>query len=362
MRILIYLSHPAQFLFYKNPVKKLRENGNIIFILIKTKDVLGSLLDEAGWEYVNILPEGSGKSKLSAIWSLLNRNLKILRFARQNKVELMMGSDASLAHAGKLLSIPIVTTLEDDYTVIRNLARLTFPFTSHILVPEVCNVGKWDKKKIGYPGYMKLAYLHPYWFKPDPLKAGVNLNTPYFLIRLSGLSAYHDFGIKGINHELLDKIIEKFAKYGRVFISSEKKLASKYQAYMLSIPVSNIHHCLAFASMIICDSQSMAMEAAILGTPGIRISSFSGKISVLEELEHQYGLAHGFQPDEDEYILQRITELLEIPDLRQIYHRRLDKMLADKIDVTSYLVWFIENLPFSVETIKKNPAYVERFL
>ena len=37
--------------------------------------------------------------------------------------------------------------------------------------------------------------------------------------------------------------------------------------------------------MLVCDSQSMTVEAAILGIPSIRYSDFSGRIGVLEELE-----------------------------------------------------------------------------
>jgi uncharacterized protein len=361
LRILVFLSHPAQFLFFKNAVNILRDKGHMIFILIKTKDVLSELLDEGGWDYYNILPKERGKSRLSILWSLLQRDIKIVRFAAKNKVDLLMGSDASLAHAGKLLAIPCITTLEDDYRVIRNLARLTYPFTSCILAPEVCDIGKWNKKKTGYPGYMKLAYLYPHWFKPDPFKAGVSTLTPYFLIRLSGLSAHHDKGISGISTELLDKIIERLLKLGTVFISSEKAIPEKYNALKLNISVSDIHHCLGFATLLICDSQSMVMEAAMLGTPSVRISSFAGRISVLEELEHRYGLTFGFQPEAIEEIFQKIENLLSWPKLRQDFQIRMKKMLSEKIDVTSFLVWFIENYPDSKQIMRENPRYADRF-
>lgn len=361
MRILIFLSHPAQFLFYKNAVIMLRGNGHSIFLLTKTKDVLSELLDEIGWEYFNILPKERGNSRISILLSLFHRDIRIIRFAIKNRIGLLMGSDASLAHSGKLLGIPCITTLESDYEVIRNLARLTFPYTSHILVPEICSVGKWKKKKIGYSGYMKLAYLHPNWFQPDIQKVGVDINSPFFLIRLSGLSAHHDFGIRGIRPELLDRIVDKLEEYGRVFFSSEKSIPQKYQAKELSISVSNIHHYLSFATLFISDSQSMTMEAAMLGIPSIRISSFVGKINVLEELENQYELTFGFQPKSEDEIIQKITYLINTPELLNIFQLRRRKMLADKIDVTSFLAWFVENYPVSVEILRKNPNYTERF-
>lgn len=36
-------------------------------------------------------------------------------------------------------------------------------------------------------------------------------------------------------------------------------------------------------------------------------------------------------------------------------------MLQDKIDVTAFMVWFIENYPKSVEIIKDNPKYQYNF-
>jgi hypothetical protein len=36
-------------------------------------------------------------------------------------------------------------------------------------------------------------------------------------------------------------------------------------------------------------------------------------------------------------------------------------MLRDKIDVTAFMVWFIENYPDSVNIMKENPEYQDRF-
>ena len=37
-------------------------------------------------------------------------------------------------------------------------------------------------------------------------------------------------------------------------------------------------------------------------------------------------------------------------------------MLAEKIDVTSFLVWFTENYPKSKQTMKINPEYQLKFI
>ena len=41
--------------------------------------------------------------------------------------------------------------------------------------------------------------------------------------------------------------------------------------------------------------------------------------------------------------------------------KKRQNMLNDKIDVTAFMVWFVENYPESEKTIKKNPDYQYRF-
>lgn len=361
MTILIFLSHPAQFLFYRNPVTCLREKGHHVFVVIKNKDVLKELLDDAGWEYLVVPQKKHSKSYVSFFQNLLIRDNRILKMARIIKPDLLMGSDASVAHVGRILGTPCITTIEDDYTVIRNLARLTYPFTTYILTPEPCGVGEWQHKKIAYKGYMKLSYLHPSVFQADRAKIMDSLREPYFLIRLSGLEAHHDFGVKGVGAVLLDHIIELLKGSGKIYITSEKPLPERYLPYLLECKPSDIHHYLFFARMLICDSQSMAVEASVLGTPNIRVSSFKGKISVLEELEHTYGLTSGFQPGENEAVLTKIKQLLEDDSAQAKYRSRNRMMLNDKIDVSAFLVWFVENYPESAWIMLSSPEYQEQF-
>jgi hypothetical protein len=109
--------------------------------------------------------------------------------------------------------------------------------------------------------------------------------------------------------------------------------------------------------MLIGDSQTMTSEAAVLGTPAIRSNSFVGQISYLEEEEHVYGLTYGFLPTDFDAMQLKIEELLTLPNLKEIWQSRRQKMLADKIDVTAFFVWFIENYPESVKIMKDNPDY-----
>lgn len=50
-----------------------------------------------------------------------------------------------------------------------------------------------------------------------------------------------------------------------------------------------------------------------------------------------------------------------MPNLKEEWQRRRQKMLSEKIDVTAFMVWFIENYPDSVKVMKENPDYQYNF-
>lgn len=363
MNVLVYLGHPAQYHFIKFTAKQLIEDGHQVKILIKTKDILEDLLKEDGWQYVNIQAVSRKNTKWSILKASLQRTWRVLSIARSFGADLLIGTDSSIAQAAWLLRKPAITTLEDDVDVIYNLARLTFPFTDSILVPEPCRVGKWEAKKIPYYGYMKLAYLHPNRFSPSrSVVERYGIQGNYILIRLAKLVAHHDAGIKGLSINLVHRIINKVQDAGlSVYISSESELGPDLLPFQLHINHTDIHHVMAYASLLISDSQSMSVEAAMLGVPSIRFSDFAGRISVLDELENKYSLTFGIKPTDTVSLENKIQELLALPDIKQECAKRRNRMLADKIDVTAFLTWYIEDYPNSREIIRNNPDYQLRF-
>lgn len=355
MKILIYLGHPAQYHFFKNIVNNLKKNHKVRY-LIKTKDVLEPLLVSDGAEFKNILPEGRKSTKRGVIWGLVKREVKVLCESLSFKPDLMLGSDPSIAHIGKILKIPVLTVLEDDAHVIYDLAKITFPFSTHIVAPDSCDCGKWNSKKISYAGYMKLAYLHPNFFTCE---------EPVFqktaLVRLSNLDAFHDKGIRGFDENLLKQIIKRLSGKYKVFLSSEKPIHPYFDEYLLRISPSDIHKVLCKTSLLISDSQSMTMEAAMLGIPSIRYNDFAGRIGVLEELEHKYKLTYGIKAGNPEKLCQMLENLLSISNLRDEFQKRRMEMLKEKIDVTMFFTWLIVDYPGSIIKLKNVPEYQYNF-
>ena len=253
-----------------------------------------------------------------------------------------------------------------------------------------------ENKSAKYPSYHELASLHPNHFTPDPkiVEAyGINTSKPYFVMRFASLNAHHDSGIKGINTEIAERLIsilenadvneslrsmsrdkslnESHAlndrKKPRIYITSERPLEPQFEKYRIKINPLDMHHVMAFASLYIGDSQTMAAEAGVLGVPFVRFNDFVGRIGYLRELEDVYKLGYGIhatplttdspirrndgspQPSGVEALYERVEQLVSMPvdERKATFAERKEKMLSEKIDCAKFLTWFLENYPAS---------------
>ena len=148
---------------------------------------------------------------------------------------------------------------------------------------------------------------------------------------------------------------------GKVCITTERDIDDEFKPYQLKVSPEKAHSLMYYATMLVGDSQTMTSEAAVLGTPAIRCNTFVGRIHYLEEEERKYGLTYGFRPDEAEKMFEKINELLAMPNLKEVWQTRRQKLLSEKIDYTQFLAWFVENYPESKKIMKNNPDYQWRF-
>lgn len=363
MNVLIQLSHPAHFHLYKNVARNLMDEGNNVFILIKSKDVLEDLMKESGLPYYNILQHAHRKSKLGILWDMLLRDGRILRFCRKHDIDLLTGSTVEVAQVAKVLHKYSVNTGEDDAAVIPLFGKIGGPFIQTFLTPEVCDNGKLEKKSVKYASYHELAYLHSNHFTPDKsvVERYFSADTPYYILRLAGLTAYHDGGAGGINTEVAQRIIDILSPHGRVYITAERELEPQFEPYRIRINPLDMHHVMAFADLYVGDSQTMAAEAGVLGVPFVRFNSFVGRIGYLRELEDTYQLGYGILPDEKEKLYQTIEKLIAMTDRKEVYQQRRQQMLAEKIDYAKFMTWFIEQYPESKNIMRDNPSYQYSF-
>ena len=367
MKALFYLGHPAHFHLFKNVISTLKRKNHDVAVLIKKKDILEYLLRQSNFDFLNILPEGRKDSKSGIALGLLKRDWAMFRFCVRQRPNILLGTSAEIAHVGKLLSIPSIVVNEDDYDAVPMFSKLAYPLADNILAPISCPTGPdgstWERKTIHYEGFHELAYLHPARFKPEKnvLKNKIEFSKSYIILRFANLTAHHDKGKTGITAKITQKIINMLKFQYNIYITSERELEPEFEPYRITIDPINMHHALYYADMYIGDSQTMAAEAAVLGTPALRYNDFVGKLGYLEELEHKYGLTYGIKTLHPEKLYQKIEELLDTPNLKEVWQNRRQKMLSEKIDVTAFMVWFIENYPESVKIMRDDPDYQYKF-
>lgn len=368
MKYIIAVNHPAHFHLFKHSYFYLKKKGHDVIFVVREKDILLSLLEKENVDFHLLLKKRIGNTKISilvkGLIDIVHQGFMLFKFAIKYKPDIMFGTDYSITHVGFLLNIKTIVFNEDDYNINKFFCKLSYPFADCIVAPAICDVNRYIHKKIGYNGYQKLAYLNPIIFQPDIKIKQKYINAEnYFLIRLVRFSAGHDVEMKhqGITVDILTKMISILENYGKVFISSESNLPSELEKYLLKIDLKDIHHIMAFSSLIIADSQSMIVESCMLGTPSIRFNSFVGKISVLEELQNLYGLTIGIDSNKPELLISTINQLINSSNLKTEFMSRRDKMLSEKINVTEFFNWFIENFPSSQNILRNNPDYQFHF-
>lgn len=367
MNILVQLSHPAHFHYYRYAIDNWRRDGHKVIVVIKTKDILEELVRRAGLPYININKKAHRGSKVGIVRDMLVRDWRILRICLRNRIDVLTGSSVEVAHVGWLLRRASIGTGEDDASVVAAYMKLAGPFIDVRLAPISCENGVMEPKTIKYASFHELAYLHPNQFVPreEVLEQyGFSAREPFFLLRFASLRAYHDGGVRGIDNAIAQDLIRLLLPHGRVFITSERPLDPSLEKYRIAIDPLDIHHVMAFSSLYIGDSQTMAAEAGVLGVPFIRFNDFVGRIGYLNELENVYRLGYGIRASEKDavpHLFGTVKDLLSLPDRKEIWQARRKRLLTEKIDYAQFLTWFIAAYPESREIMKSDPEYQFRF-
>ena len=362
MNILIDIGHPAHVHYYRNLANELIARGHKVIFTVKEMEVAKRLLTSYEFSYITL------PSKKDGLWGKAIRQLQYNRMlwqiCRREKIDAAIGTSVSVAHVSKISSVKSVVFDDDDDEVQPLVTKYVNPFADTLLSPEALKGKRKRKDTIYYPGYHELAYLHPKRFQPDSgvlHDAGLKEGETFFIMRFNVFKAHHDVGISGLSLQQKLQLIEELKPHGKIFITTEREIEPELREYQLKVSPEKIHSLMAHAILFLGDSQTMTSEAAILGIPAIKCNSFAGRLSIPNELEEKYGLNYSFLPDEYDKLLLKVKELLAIPNIRELWQEKRIKMLADKIDVTAFWVWFIENYPTSARIMKENPDFQYRF-
>jgi predicted glycosyltransferase len=359
VRILFNMGHPADIHLFKHAIRLLERGGHECGITCIRKDVLQNLLDAGGYSYT---PIGNFSSTLfGKMLEQIRIELRLYLKVRDFAPDLLVGGTGGVAVAqvGVLARIPSLVFDDTEHAKIEH--ALLDPFASTICTPS-CYQGNLGSKQVRYDGNHALAYLHPNYFTPNPAvlaETGLTQDDPYIIVRFVSWDASHDVGQQGISDKI--GLVKALEPYGRILITSEGPLPQELESYRIQVSPEKMHDLLYYALLYIGEGATMASESAVLGTHAIYVSTL--RLGYIDEEKEKYDLVSTFSdPEEIETrVLDTAVRLLNDPLLRRRGKESREKLIREKIDVTAFMTWLIEEYPDSIHRLEHDPGIQDRF-
>lgn len=359
MNIIIDTGHPVHILFYTPIAKILETKGHGVIFTIREKDCSLSL---AKFFNLNFISKGTGSYNLiQKLIYFLGSIFKIYKIATLNKPYIFISFASPYASiVSWLIKKPhIVFDDTEPDPLVQRIYRI---FSSIIITPS-CFQKDFGKKHIRINSYKELSYLHTDYFEKNTRfkeLLGFSEEEEYILIRLVNHGALHDLFSKKWNLKNKFDFIKSLSFNYNIVISSEIELPDELKKYQYKLSVTDFHQAIANAKIVIGESATVATESAILGVFSIYIDYNTR--GYINEIEKAYGLITHIKPTINE--LKKVERLIHNimqnkPSL--LYLNKRQNILSEKIDVTAFMVWFIENYPESVRIMKENPDYQYNF-
>jgi len=345
LRVLFDVQHPAQVHLFRHAIEELQAAGHETMVISRDKEMTLDLLDAYGIEHQSLSRRRGGLP--AAVLELSVRELRTIRAARKFAPDVIVGRvSPSATHAASLLGARsvVVTDTDIDGTVLgRAFHAITLPFADVVCRPPDLDLPTAEAKQRDL-GKQELAYLHPDRFTPDRgalERYGVDPDERYAVVRLAGWDAYHDVGHEGISETVLRRLVAMLSEDGRVFLSTERTGPTDLDVEQFPVPIHLVHDLLYHADLYVGDSGTMSTEAAMLGTPSVRLNSVDGEEDegIFRTLEDDYGLLFSFS--DGEQALRKAQDLWEDDSATDTFERRRADLLADAPDVTDELLAII---------------------
>lgn len=341
MKYLIEITHPHFVHFYKNIIKLLPSEKTII--ACQNSGIILRLLDSLGFNYKIIGLKHYGIT--GKFYGQIKYFWEFCKIIKKENVDCFVGLSPSALLASKYCGIRNIYFDDDDLAVQPFTEYFTVPFADCVVTPSCLSHERYGKKHYTYRGYQELAYLSPNYFIPQKnIVEKYKIREPYIILRFNEFKAHHDIGHEGIKPQTKKKLVKLLKDKYQIVITSEGMLEKEFEQYRLDIDPIDIHNILYYAHMFIGDSQTMASEAAVLGTPSLRCNTFKDKIAYLNELEYCYSLAYSFLPNEEDMLLKKILSLINDNELKVKWAKRRDFMLQEKEDVNKKIVEIINSI------------------
>jgi uncharacterized protein len=354
LKILIDIGHPAHVHLFKHFAWQMENKGNKILFTVRDKEFEIELLKKYGFSHRLI-----GKhynTKVGKILGLIRFDLKLLKVALDFKPDIFLSHGSIYAaQISWLLGKPHIA-LEDTGNM--EQVRLYRSFSKIIFTPRTL-IKDLGPKQIKIDSYHEIAYLHPKYFQKSDKNIEFLKTSPdrsFCIIRLVSWNATHDSGKSGLPIDVVKEIVKTLYKRMDVYISSERVLGLELERYKFNLPPDLMHNAIAHSSMVISEGATMAAESGFLGIPTIYINS--QETCNNKELEAN-GCVFYLKNRLD--ILDKINLIINEPSLTIAIKQNAFALVSSKINLTEFLIWFIDCYPESLKEMKSNPDYQYKF-
>ena len=268
-KILFDIVHPAHVNLFKNAINILSRNHEV-YITILDRGILKSiLLHELPDFDPTILTKRSQKKWGLILINNLFRAIKMFVFMAKKRPDVAIScGQVSLSLPSKILRIPNYQFSDDAERKLVVFVESMFS-TKKYFPPVDRSSVKYLFNTIRYNAMKQWAYLHPNYFNPnlDSLKSYSIAPKKYFFIREIVTDS---FNYLDQSHSSLRSI--QIPHGYKVLLSLEDK--TKKDIYpkdwiILKEPVRDFYSLMYYSACVISSGDSMAREAALLGTPSI---------------------------------------------------------------------------------------------
>ncbi|RQG95387.1 DUF354 domain-containing protein [Natrarchaeobius chitinivorans] len=350
MRFVVTIQHPGHVHFFRHAIGELESRGHRVHVFARENGVAVDLLEAYDIDHEILAGEADSMLSLAAVQTTYETRL--LYRARRIDPDVITGiGGVAAAHVATALRATGVIFYDTEHASL--ITSLGYPFADVVCTPS-CYRDDVGSKQVTYPGYHELAYLHPDRFEPDPSAldvAGVAPDETFAVVRLSSWNATHDVGHGGVDdpRELVDRLEDAGAT---VLLTAEGEPPPDLASYQLTSPAERLHDLLAYADVVVGEGATTAAEAAVLGTPSVYVNSLS--LGYTDDLE-EYGLLYAYDADDrHERALERAVSIVE-SDSNQ-WDRRRERLLEERIDVTSFVVRTVESAAHGTNPDRPIPA------
>ena len=352
MNILFDIGHPAHVLLFREIIYELRKKHNVI-VTAKDKDITYALLAEYG---IHFIPMGSPyQSYFKKIIFSFIFILKLIKIMDRYKIDVAISNTSFYAIIASFVTRRKCITL---LTVDRDYFSFIFKIFPSIIITSHSYKKFIKKNQIQLSSIFESSYINCQNFCSKSYYDRYSLKKVF--VRFVDWHAYDDIGKSSLSENDKLEIVGLIKNINKQVVISVESKDATLKDNLLQCKVSEFHQFLfKNVSFYIGDSGSVASECALLGIPAIYISN--KKHGFLEYLEKKYNLVKCYAAADYPKAMNYFERNINSAEFYKETFKMRREFFKDHIDVSKFLVWYIDTFPDSDQIMMDDTNYQYRF-